>query len=125
MSGVDENSCCLPGCKTKASVSWPVDVAEPMCASHLAMADARYRARFEQALSRLAKIESFWDDEEKYDQVVESGRYLKLANATGWANEFVEAAWARLKLDVLQSCTDDKSAATVSDADGQGTAVAG
>ena len=124
MPGVNENSCCVPGCTTDGRVHWPVDIAEPMCAQHLALADPTFRVRFEQALSRLARIESFWDDEGKYDQVVASGRYLKLANATGWANEVVEAAWGRLKLDVLKSCSEARSSPLAAPIDQQDEAVA-
>jgi len=90
--------------------------AEPMCRHHLAMADPALRMRFEVALARLAQVQSYWDDDDRYEKVVASGRYLKLANATGWATEAAEAAWDRLKLDVFRACTvEETGARTVED----------
>jgi hypothetical protein len=43
--------------------------------------------RLAQVERRIARIQSWWDNEEVYDSIVSSGRYLKLCVATEMASE--------------------------------------
>ena len=102
MSGeLDNRMCCIPGCVSLADMDDAPDVAELLCENHYLQSDPIMRLRLVQLQSRLALVESYWDDVEKYDQVVASGRYLKLANLTGWVSEAIEEVWNRLKLDAM------------------------
>ena len=48
--------------------------------------------RLDTAITRLARLEALWQNIDKYNQIIASGRYLKLADATRRAAKAVEKA---------------------------------
>jgi hypothetical protein len=72
-----------------------------VCEHHFAMASNIHRTRFLSVVRRLRMLREIWSDEARYDQVVASGRYLKLAHATCCAEEALDMAARRLTLSIL------------------------
>jgi len=89
-------ACVIPGCAEVAT-----EAAAMMCDGHFASAPDALRARFLVALRRLSLLRDIWGDVQRYDAVVASGRYLKLAHATACAEEALDAAAQRLTLAVV------------------------
>ena len=92
-------SCAIPGCETPAE-QLP-DGGAGTCDAHFAMAANIHRVRFLTVVRRLRTLRQMWTDESRYDSVVASGRYLKLAHATCCAEEALDAAARRLTLSIL------------------------
>ena len=92
-------NCAIPGCKQPAD-KLP-DGAAGFCSDHLAMAPASQRERFLTVLRRLRSLRDIWSDEARYDAIVASGRYLKLAHATCCAEEALDMAAQRLTLAII------------------------
>ncbi|MFN3888794.1 MAG: hypothetical protein ACK4MV_00245 [Beijerinckiaceae bacterium] len=67
----------------------------------MAMAPEIHRRRFVSVVRRLRALRDIWNDPGRYDSVVASGRYLKLAHATCCAEEALDAAAQRLTLAIL------------------------
>jgi hypothetical protein len=92
-------TCALPGCQEPAE---PLpDGGAGVCEHHFAMASNAHRTRFLSVVSRLRVLREIWSDEARYDRVVASGRYLKLAHATCCAEEALDIAARRLTLSIL------------------------
>ena len=99
---VDTMVCVIPGCRQDAHA--PANgVADHICDHHLSFARPQLRRRLETTARRLAAIEAMWTDDATYERIVASDRYLKLSHALCCAQESVEAAWARAKLNILSA----------------------
>ncbi len=57
-----------------------------LAGSDLGMTQDGLIQRLIQVEDRIAKIQAFWEDEERYDAIVSSGRYLKLCSVTEQAD---------------------------------------
>jgi hypothetical protein len=64
-----------------------MDTEQAHAGGYLAMDHEALTRRLAQVESRIARIQSWWDDEAVYDSIVSSGRYLKLCVATEMASE--------------------------------------
>jgi hypothetical protein len=64
---------------------------------------ASARERKLRAEKRLRALRALWDDPERYDRIVASGRYLKLCALLQFASEAVERASGRLDRDIRQA----------------------
>lgn len=62
--------------------------------------------------SHLAFVQNLWNDSDRFDGVVASGRYLKLCNLTEWISDYDERAWERVKSEILAA--RQKSASSLS-----------
>ncbi len=71
------------------------------CESHIDLASRAAVQRKEQMQRRLAFVQGLWNDTDRFDQVVASGRYLKLCNLTEWISDYDEQAWERVKSEIL------------------------
>lgn len=71
------------------------------CESHIDLASEAALQRKRQMQKRLAFVQGWWNDPERFEQVVTSGRYLKLCNLTEWISDYDERAWERVKSEVL------------------------
>ena len=89
-------ACVIPGCAEVAT-----EATAAMCGIHFASAPDPLRTRFRTALRRLSLLRDIWGDGPRYDAVVASGRYLKLAHATACAEEALDVAAQRLALAVV------------------------
>ncbi|MBX9758363.1 MAG: hypothetical protein K2Y29_06265 [Beijerinckiaceae bacterium] len=101
-------TCAIPGCHSPAAQL--SDDGAGVCDDHFAMAPLSQRMRFLTVVRRLRALRQIWSDEERYDAVVASGRYLKLAHATFCAEEALDAAASRLTLAILASQGGGRSA---------------
>lgn len=89
-------ACLIPGCPEVGA-----EATAAVCGPHFASAPGPARARFLATWRRVASLRDIWRDGERYDAVVASGRYLKLAHATACAEEALDAAARRLTLAVV------------------------
>jgi hypothetical protein len=71
------------------------------CENHMDLASEAALQRKRQMQRRLAFVQSWWNDPERFEQVVTSGRYLKLCNLTEWITDYDERAWERVKSEVI------------------------
>ncbi len=71
------------------------------CESHIELASRAAVQRKEQMQRRLAFVQMLWNDTDRFDKVVASGRYLKLCNLTEWISDYDERAWERVKSEIL------------------------
>ncbi|MGO9134590.1 MAG: hypothetical protein ACLP8A_11165 [Methylovirgula sp.] len=71
------------------------------CESHINLASEAAVGRKRQMQRRLAFVQSVWNDPERFEQIVTSGRYLKLCNLTEWISDYDERAWERVKTEIL------------------------
>ncbi len=94
-------TCAIPGCQSPAA-QMP-DGGAGVCDDHFAMAPISQRMRFLSVVGRLRTLRQMWSDEARYEAVIASGRYLKLAHATCCAEEALDAAARRLTLAILAS----------------------
>lgn len=69
--------------------------------SHLDLASHAAVQRKRQMQSRLAFVQDLWNDAERFDAIVASGRYLKLCNLTEWISDYDERAWTRIRNEIL------------------------
>jgi len=76
--------------------------SEFVCERHLEMASASSLNRARQTGARLQFIRACWSDDDYYERVVASGRYLKLCEALRWAEDSDEEAWTRMKREILK-----------------------
>lgn len=53
--------------------------------------------KYNRAVRRFARLQEYWNDEQKFSDVVETGRYLKLVDTTSRADEAVEIELTRLR----------------------------
>ena len=91
-------ACQFPGCAQPAmGGDW---TAPDVCAGHLAMAASSHRRRVMSMQRRSAFIETLWADPARYDAIVASGRYLKLAHVRQRAEESMGAATERFMLSI-------------------------
>lgn len=99
MSGFEcAPACQFPGCAQPAmGGDW---TAPEVCAGHLAMAASSHRRRMISVQRRSAFIETLWADPARYDAIVASGRYLKLAHAKQCVDEAMGAATERFMLSI-------------------------
>jgi hypothetical protein len=74
------------------------------CEHHLDLASEASLQRKRQMQRRLAFVQDLWNDADRFDAVVVSGRYLKLCNLTEWLSDYDERAWARVKNEILTAC---------------------
>lgn len=92
-------TCAIPACRQPAA-RLP-DGSRGFCDEHIGMASDLHRRRFLTVVRRLRVLRNIWNDEARYESVVASGRYLKLAHATCCAEEALDAAAQRLTLVIL------------------------
>jgi hypothetical protein len=92
-------TCTITGCQQPAA-RLP-DGGDGFCDEHMAMAPETHRQRFLSVVRRLRALRDIWNDEGRYESVVASGRYLKLAHATCCAEEALDSAAQRLTLAIL------------------------
>ena len=105
-------TCAIPGCQSPAA---PLpDGGAGVCDIHFAMAPNAHRARFLTVVRRLRTLRAMWSDEARYESLVASGRYLKLAHATCCAEEALDAAARRLTLAILAAQGSGAAAQTSS-----------
>ena len=100
-------TCAITGCQHPAARQ--PDGGDGFCDEHMAMAPETHRRRFHSIVRRLSALREIWNDEARYDSVVASGRYLKLAHATCCAEEALDAASQRLKLSILAVASSSKT----------------
>lgn len=101
-------TCAIPGCQQHAART--PDGADGFCDQHFAMAPRAHRQRFLTVVRRLQSLREIWNDEASYDNVVASGRYLKLAHATCCAEEALDMAARRLTLAILAAQSSAEAA---------------
>ena len=100
---VAPSTCCIAGCM-RPGIELGANAADDvLCADHFAALSQRQRRRLESVRNRCERLNRIWADPERYDLVVESGRYLKLCDASQAAMEQMDAAWTRAKLAILIS----------------------
>lgn len=75
---------------------------EFICERHLQMAIPSSIQRKLQTGARLQWLRSRFDDEDYFDRVVASGRYLKLVEALRFAEETDEAAWGAVRSTIAE-----------------------
>lgn len=73
------------------------------CESNIDLASPAAIRRKQQMQKRLAFVQGLWNDAERFDKIVSSGRYLKLCNLTEWISDCDEQAWARVKNEILSA----------------------
>ena len=95
-----EHSCVIPGCRNESAPP-AHGVEDCICDQHLALAKPHFCERLGDTSRRLTKIEALWADDEAYERIVASDRYLKLSHALCCAQEAVEASWTRMKLSIM------------------------
>ena len=71
------------------------------CESNIDLASHVAIRRKQQMQKRLAFVQTLWNDPDRFDKIVSSGRYLKLCNLTEWISDCDERAWARVKNEIL------------------------
>lgn len=71
------------------------------CENHIDLASYAAIRRKQQTQRRLAFVQALWNDAERFDNIVSSGRYLKLCHLTEWVSDCDEQAWTRLKSEIL------------------------
>ncbi|HEY1735910.1 MAG TPA: hypothetical protein VGG12_04630 [Methylovirgula sp.] len=71
------------------------------CESHIDLASYAAIRRKQQTQKRLAFVQNLWNDAERFDQIVSSGRYLKLCHLTEWISALDEQAWSQVKNEIL------------------------
>ncbi|HEY5226367.1 MAG TPA: hypothetical protein VIJ06_06205 [Methylovirgula sp.] len=71
------------------------------CEANLNLASDAAVQRKQQMQRRLAFVQDLWNDADRFDKIVASGRYLRLCNLTEWISDSDERAWERLKTEVL------------------------
>ncbi len=71
--------------------------------NHLHLANPASVQRKRQMQGRLAFVQDLWNDAERFDAIVASGRYLKLCNLTEWVSDYDERAWMRIRNEILAS----------------------
>jgi len=76
------------------------------CETHLDLASLETRRRKEQMQRRLAFVQDIWNDADRFDAIVASGRYLKLCNLTEWISDYDDRATARLRNEILAAWRD-------------------
>ena len=69
--------------------------------NHLDLASHAAVQRKQQMQRRLAFVQDLWNDADRFDAIVASGRYLKLCNLTEWISDYDERAWTRIKNEIL------------------------
>lgn len=91
--------CCAPGCSraVEGSSEWQ----EALCGEHLDLASREARRRFSHRHGRLLRLETLRSDERYFEAAFASDRHLKLCAVIDHASEMAEAAWLRVRLDVL------------------------
>ncbi len=71
------------------------------CENHIDLASYAAIRRKQQTQKRLAFVQDLWNDAERFDKIVSSGRYLKLCHLTEWISDCDEQAWTRVKSEIL------------------------
>lgn len=84
-----------------ASLEMLCEDLDVFCENHIDLASEATLQRKQQMQRRLAFVQSWWNDPERFERVVTSGRYLKLCNLTEWISDYDERAWERVKSEVL------------------------
>jgi hypothetical protein len=74
---------------------------DDFCERHLELASFEAIERKQQMQKRRDFVQSLWDDADRFEAVIASGRYLKLCSLTEWISEYDERAWARIKNEIL------------------------
>ncbi len=85
---------------------------EFICSRHFKYASADSRERKRQTGARLQWIRERWADDAYYNDVVASGRYLKLCEVLRWAEDNDELAWQHLKAEIARHERDQAPAVT-------------
>jgi hypothetical protein len=92
--------CCIAGC-ARPACDGGLHPEEALCAFHAQASSPELLSRLQSVVRRSQRLDRIWADEPNYDSVVASGRYLKLCDASRFALDQVDAAWTRLKLDLI------------------------
>ena len=71
------------------------------CEKHIDLASRAAVERKRQMQRRLSFVQQVWNDANRFERVITSGRYLKLCNLTEWISDCDERAWARVKNEIL------------------------
>lgn len=122
---VRSSNCCIPGCARLAVDDGVRPPGEGLCDVHWLVASPRLRTRLQSALRRCERLENVWSDVQRYDAVVETGRYLKLCDATQAVMDQTDSAWTRVKLDILLNEANRPARAVPLSGNGQSVAQAG
>jgi len=77
-----------------------------MCTPHVSNASDRIRRRLLSTLVRAQVVRSVWDSEERFDKLVESGRYLSLCSLFERTHEAAHRAWE----EMIRSAVDSQVA---------------
>jgi hypothetical protein len=71
------------------------------CESNIDLASPAAIRRKQQMQKRLAFVQTLWNDADRFDAIIATGRYLKLCHLTEWISDCDEQAWARVKSEIL------------------------
>ncbi|HLH12691.1 MAG TPA: hypothetical protein VKV77_12545 [Methylovirgula sp.] len=71
------------------------------CEQHIPLASEAAQARKRQTQQRLKWVTELWDNPERFDAVVATGRYDRLCKLTEMLSESDERAWQRLRNEIL------------------------
>ncbi len=87
--------------------SQPLDIfcedIDLFCEANLNLASDAAIKRKQQMQRRLAFVQDVWNDADRFDEIVSSGRYLRLCNLTEWISDCDERAWERVKTEILSA----------------------
>jgi hypothetical protein len=89
------------GSQTTGSLDIFCEDIDLFCEANLNLASDAAVQRKQQIQRRLAFVQDVWNDAERFDRIVASGRYLRLCNLTEWISDSDERAWERLKTEIL------------------------
>jgi hypothetical protein len=95
----DPPRCIVPGCSCLTSREALPACLEVLCEQHHALASPAALARRERAEARLRVLQERWDDDAYFDELVASGKYLKMCGTLARASEAAERAWENVKAE--------------------------
>ncbi len=98
-------SCCAPRCTCTVD-GFSCDSVEVICPTHYETASASARLRKASTERRLTWLQEKWDDQDFFEAAVAKGYYLKFCNLIAWATDNDEAAWQRIKREVIAANQD-------------------
>lgn len=101
----DRLTCCVPGCAHSASRVCRPDCIEVMCEAHYGLASPAALARRARTEERLRALQARWHDDDYFDRLVASGKYLKMCGMLSLAAETAERAWIEVKAEVVAAAS--------------------
>jgi len=94
---VPENcKCAVKGCHSKDMLCVSAEDSLFVCTSHVTSASKHVVTRLQHTLCRARAVQALWEDEERFDRAVQSGKYLKLCSVLGSARDAVDRAWKKM-----------------------------